>query len=46
MLGVEPDVVGRRLLADPVLPSGVEDLRLEGVPAFGGRHTLRARDVY
>jgi glycogen debranching enzyme len=46
MLGVEPDVEGRRLLADPVLPNGVEDLRLEGVPAFGGRHTLRARDVY
>jgi glycogen debranching enzyme len=37
MLGVEPDPETRTLLADPVLPEGVEGLRLEGVPAFGER---------
>jgi glycogen debranching enzyme len=42
MLGGEPDLEGRRLLAAPVLPEGVSDLRLDGVPAFGERHTLRA----
>jgi glycogen debranching enzyme len=41
MLGVEPDPEERRLLADPVLPKGVEELHLDGVPAFGGRVTLR-----
>ena len=41
MLGVEPDPDSRRLLADPVLPEGVEGLRLEGVPGFGERHALR-----
>ncbi|MBA3390473.1 MAG: hypothetical protein H0U02_14125, partial [Rubrobacter sp.] len=35
MLGVEPDPETRSLLAAPVLPEGVEDLRLEGIPAFG-----------
>jgi glycogen debranching enzyme len=38
MLGVEPDLENRKLLADPVLPEVVGDLRLEGVPAFGERH--------
>jgi glycogen debranching enzyme len=42
MLGVDPDPENRELLADPVLPEGVEDLRLEGVPAFGERHALGA----
>jgi hypothetical protein len=37
MLGVEPDPEHRKLLADPVLPEGIEDLRLKGVPAFGER---------
>jgi hypothetical protein len=41
MLGVEPDPHSRRLLADPVLPEGVEALRLEDVPGFGERHALR-----
>jgi glycogen debranching enzyme len=40
MLGVEPDPENRRLLADPVLPQGVESLRLDGVPAFGERFSL------
>jgi len=35
MLGVDPDPEPRSLLAAPVLPEGVEDLRLEGIPAFG-----------
>ncbi|HSK98960.1 MAG TPA: glycogen debranching N-terminal domain-containing protein [Rubrobacteraceae bacterium] len=42
MLGVEPDPGERRLLADPVLPEGVEALHLDGVPAFGRRITLRS----
>ena len=42
MLGAEPDLENRKLPADPVLPEGVEDLRLEGVPAFGERHALGA----
>jgi glycogen debranching enzyme len=37
MLGVEPDSETQGLLADPVLPEGVEELRLSGVPAFGRR---------
>ena len=37
MLGVEPDPETQGLLADPVLPEGVEELRLSGVPAFGRR---------
>lgn len=40
MLGVEPDPEEKRLIADPVLPSSVGDLRLSGVPAFGDRHTF------
>jgi glycogen debranching enzyme len=39
MLGVEPDPETQGLLADPVLPEGVEELRLSGVPAFGRRHS-------
>jgi len=35
MLGVDPDPEPRSLLAAPVLPEGVEYLRLEGIPAFG-----------
>ena len=46
MLGVEPDLEGRRLLSEPVLPGGVSDLQLYGIPAFGEWHALRARDVY
>ena len=42
MLGVEPDPEGKRLLADPVLPPDAGDLRLSGVPAFGGRHDIGA----
>ena len=42
LLGAEPDVEGRTLLSDPVLPGSVTRLRLEGVPAFGERHALRA----
>jgi glycogen debranching enzyme len=41
MFGVEPDPENRKLLAEPVLPGGVEGLRLEGVLAFGERHALR-----
>jgi hypothetical protein len=37
MLGVEPDPETQGLLADPVLPESVEELRLSGVPAFGRR---------
>ncbi|QYJ16679.1 hypothetical protein Rxycam_02514 [Rubrobacter xylanophilus DSM 9941] len=40
MLGVEPDPRGRILRSDPVLPGGVNGLRLGGVPAFGGRWPL------
>jgi glycogen debranching enzyme len=43
MLGAEPDVESRTLLSDPVLPGSVTRLRLEGVPAFGERHALRAQ---
>ena len=42
MLGVEPDPENRKLLAEPVLPEGVEGIRLEGVPAFGERHAIGA----
>jgi glycogen debranching enzyme len=41
MLGVEPEPRERRLLIDPALPGGVS-AELSGVPAFGGRHDLRA----
>jgi glycogen debranching enzyme len=41
MLGVEPDPENRKLLAEPVLPGGLEGLRLEDLPAFGERHALR-----
>ena len=40
MLGVEPDRERRTLLSEPVLPDGVTKLRLDGVRAFGERHTL------
>jgi glycogen debranching enzyme len=39
ILGVEPDPERRRLLDDPVLPGGVQELYLDGVPAFGYRVT-------
>ena len=42
MLGIESDPEEKRLLADPVLPPGVGDLRLSGVPAFGARHDVGA----
>jgi len=42
MLGVEPDPENRKLLGEPVLPEGVEGIRLEGVPAFGERHAIGA----
>ena len=38
MLGLEPEPGRKRLLSDPVLPPGVGDLRLSGVPAFGERY--------
>jgi glycogen debranching enzyme len=44
MLGVEPGA--GRLFTNPVLPGDVRDLRLEGVPVFGERRALRARDIY
>ncbi|HEU4493941.1 MAG TPA: glycogen debranching N-terminal domain-containing protein [Rubrobacteraceae bacterium] len=40
MLGAEPDPHKRELLAVPFLPERIEELRLEGVPAFGGRFSL------
>lgn len=40
MLGAEPDPHKRELFAAPVLPERIEELRLEGVPAFGGRFSL------
>jgi glycogen debranching enzyme len=42
MLGVEPNLENRKLVADPILSEGVGGLRLEGVPAFGERHALGA----
>lgn len=42
VLGAEPDPEGRALRSAPVLPAGVGRLRLEGVTAFGGRHTVGA----
>jgi len=44
MLGVEPDPESRSLRTDPALPGGVKDLRLDGVPAFGERFPVSARD--
>jgi glycogen debranching enzyme len=46
MLGAEPDLESRSLVADGALPGGIRSLRLEGVPAFGEGHALRTRDVY
>jgi glycogen debranching enzyme len=45
MLGTEPDPKGRSLVTDAVLPGSTRSLELEGVPAFGERHALRARDL-
>ena len=45
LLGAEPDPKSRSLATDAVLPGGTESLQLEGVPAFGERHALRAGDV-
>lgn len=45
MLGTEPDPKSRSLVTDAVLPGGTGSLRLEGVPAFGERNALRARDA-
>jgi glycogen debranching enzyme len=42
MLGVEPDPGTRRLLAVPAVPEIAGDLRLRGVPAFGGSVSLEA----
>ena len=46
MLGAEPDPKSRSLVTDAVLPKGIRSLTLEGVPAFGELHALRARGVY
>ena len=46
MLGAEADPESRSLVTDPALPGGIGSLQLEGVPAFGELHALRARDVY
>jgi glycogen debranching enzyme len=42
MLGAEPDPGTRRLLAVPAVPEIAGDLRLRGVPAFGGSVSLEA----
>ncbi|MEW6636702.1 MAG: glycogen debranching N-terminal domain-containing protein, partial [Actinomycetota bacterium] len=39
VLGVEPDPETRVLRSAPELPAGVAGSRIEGVPAFGRRHT-------
>jgi glycogen debranching enzyme len=45
ILGVEPDMKSRSLVADPALPGGMRNVWLESVPAFGERRALHIRDV-
>ena len=42
MLGLEADPESRRLLLDPALPGHASRLRLDGIPAFGGRSVVEA----
>jgi glycogen debranching enzyme len=45
MLGAEPDSETGGFITDAALPGAIKSLWLEGVPAFGERHALRALDV-